>query len=232
MSLLRTVKGAGRRWHRALVLRKSLARARDFLEGSGNLPEGLGARLSYGWGNEGWAAKPLLLEFLLKELRGFKGTAVECGSGLSSALLSLANASNGTRSVSLEHHREWFDLVGSRLRKLKLDDSGLAFAPLTSYQGFDWYEEHPMLSGLQPFHLVLCDGPPASTPGGRYGLMPRMFSRLAPGALVIVDDSQRPEETRMIARWLEESGGRVAVETTHPTFTCLRVLDGSRTGSV
>lgn len=220
--IIRTAKSALRGLHRSAVLRMALAQSRRYLAGTGSMPGGLSDRLMYGWGNEGWSAKPPLIDYLLKELRGFRGTILECGSGLSTVLFGIRAAQAGSRFVSLEHDKDWYALLSKRLMLLGLDDSGLLFAKVVSNKDFDWYDEHEVISNTAPFNFVLCDGPPSATRGGRYGLLPRMFSRLAIGALVIVDDSQRADEAQMIKRWLAEYKGKLIVESVHDSFTALR----------
>ena len=65
--------------------------------------------------------------------------------------------------------------------------------------------------------LVICDGPPGCTQGGRYGLVPVMDKQLAENCLVILDDTHRKAEQRIIDVWRE-----------HP---CLRANHLGRFGS-
>jgi hypothetical protein len=56
------------------------------------------------------------------------------------------------------------------------------------------------------FSLVVCDGPPGSTKGGRYGLLPVLGGRLPPGSTILLDDAGRPGELELIKRWEAEAG--------------------------
>ena len=56
------------------------------------------------------------------------------------------------------------------------------------------------------FALVVCDGPPADTVGGRYGLVPIMRDRLAPGCAILLDDAEREHERAIARRWQLELG--------------------------
>jgi hypothetical protein len=56
------------------------------------------------------------------------------------------------------------------------------------------------------FSLVICDGPPGSTKGGRYGLLPVMGDRLPPGSTILLDDAGRADEAKLIKRWESEAG--------------------------
>jgi hypothetical protein len=73
------------------------------------------------------------------------------------------------------------------------------FAPLRDYGDFDWYTIDTRL--LPTFDLAVCDGPPGSTRGGRYGLLPVMSRKLASNATLLFDDADREGERAVLARW-------------------------------
>jgi hypothetical protein len=56
------------------------------------------------------------------------------------------------------------------------------------------------------FALVVCDGPPGSTKGGRFGLVPIMRERLEPGCVILLDDASREQELAIARRWEAEIG--------------------------
>ena len=56
------------------------------------------------------------------------------------------------------------------------------------------------------FNLVICDGPPGTTRGGRTGMLPIMRKQLAPHCRIFVDDVNRPDESAMLKRWAEQEG--------------------------
>lgn len=62
------------------------------------------------------------------------------------------------------------------------------------------------------FSLVLCDGPPGNTPGGRYGLLPVLGHRLSPSVVILLDDAGRPDERAIADRWTAELGGTMTIE--------------------
>ena len=54
--------------------------------------------------------------------------------------------------------------------------------------------------------LLLVDGPPGYGEGmerSRYPALPALEPRLAPGAMVVLDDASRPGEREIIERWTE-----------------------------
>ncbi len=72
--------------------------------------------------------------------------------------------------------------------------------PLVSYGPFDWYSVGPHVLP-RSFSLVVCDGPPGDTRGGRMGLMPVLHDHLAPGCRIPVDDTFRSGERHVIEQW-------------------------------
>ena len=54
------------------------------------------------------------------------------------------------------------------------------------------------------FGLVVCDGPPGTIQGGRYGLMPVMGEYLRPDCRILLDDTNRRKEKELIERWAGE----------------------------
>ena len=70
---------------------------------------------------------------------------------------------------------------------------------LKRYNDFDWYDitDVPL---PENFSLVLCDGPPGTTFGGRYGLIPIMAGRLSK-SIILLDDFNRIEEKSIVSKW-------------------------------
>jgi len=157
------------------------------------------------WDNNDFSGK---VDYLLEVARWAMitpGPVLECGSGLSTILLALLAGRRGVEVWSLEHLPEWHARVASVLESLRVPTVHLDLMPLRSYGDFDWYD--PPLARVPPeFRLVICDGPPGTTRGGRYGLLPIMGARLPKGSLVFFDDATRPEEQAAIERWAGEAG--------------------------
>jgi hypothetical protein len=64
------------------------------------------------------------------------------------------------------------------------------------------------------FRLVICDGPPGATAGGRYGLLPVLGERLAAEATILLDDSDREGEAEVLQRWMAEDNWKVSQQKT------------------
>ena len=76
---------------------------------------------------------------------------------------------------------------------------------LRDYNRFCWYDP-PLTQMPDNFSVVVCDGPPGETPGGRYGLLPVMQNTLASGCVILLDDAGRPQEREALDRWAQEAG--------------------------
>lgn len=135
---------------------------------------------------------------------------VELGSGVSTVWASLAmRKRGGGRVISLDHLEEYVELTCSNVAS---DGSPshveLVHAPLIDTQvageQFNWYDLSSLSSDLK-VNFLLIDGPPGTEgPQARYPALPLMADRLAPGAIILVDDTIRSEEQQILARWLSE----------------------------
>ena len=159
--------------------------------------------LIYGWGNESWSALNEYLAACISHALQTDGEILECGSGLSTLLVGAAAKYRGARHVALEHNAEWADRVRKQLARFKIDSVTLVCDPLKDYGEFVWYD----MSNAPDVHgytMVICDGPPGTTKGGRYGLVPIMREKLRSGAQILLDDAGRAEEQEIAARWQTE----------------------------
>jgi hypothetical protein len=78
--------------------------------------------------------------------------------------------------------------------------------PLRTYDGFEWYDPQGLEGTERTITLVICDGPPATSRGGRYGLMPVLSTQLADGGRIFLDDYGRLSEESVVSRWEAEFG--------------------------
>jgi hypothetical protein len=174
-------------------------------------------RLQAAWTNRGFAAKGDYLEEVARRVVETEGPILECGSGLTTILVGLLAGRRGVAAWSLEHMPVWHARVTERVKRYKIRGVHVCLSPLREYDGFTWYDPpHGMLP--DEFKLVICDGPPGTTPGGRYGLLPILGDRLQSGALILLDDANRPSETEAIRRWGAEADISVEMRE-HPTGT-------------
>lgn len=180
-----------------------------------------------------WGAGAMLpagLSIVIDDIvRNDRRAVVELGSGLSTVLLGRLLAQRAQRAqcgdqraeyrmVAIEHDARWARWVGDQLRR---EGTGahviVVHAPLSPHgvDGLPWYDGAALAAGLAGAwpgglaDLLLVDGPPAHAPGqglARYPALAFMWSRLAPGATVVLDDVERPGEQEVLRRWEEETG--------------------------
>jgi cobalt/nickel transport system ATP-binding protein len=155
------------------------------------------------WGNPTFQAG----EEYLREIavRAANADAIlECGSGLTTILLAAVAGERGIPVISLEHNESWASLVSDVLDHAGLRGVTLVAGPLVDHDGFHWYRVPEALP--ERISLVVCDGPPGSTYGGRYGLAPLMKSRFTADTIILVHDAEREDERRILRRWQDEFG--------------------------
>jgi hypothetical protein len=161
------------------------------------------ADLAYGWGNEGWSGEPEYLLACLDAAETASGPLLECGSGLTTLLVGQVAKRRGLTLHSFEHMPHWAQMVRNCLHKYSIDAAHIHDTPIQSYGAFDWYGL-PALELPDRFAVVICDGPPSNTRGGRSGLVPVMRARLEPGCVILLDDAGRASEQAIAKEWSHE----------------------------
>jgi hypothetical protein len=163
------------------------------------------AELISGWSNEGFVANPEYLYEVAKRSLETHGPILECGSGVTTVLLGLLCAPRDVEVWTLENSAEWQTRLTDVLKTNGISGVKVCSAPLVEHGDFVWYDS-PFQQMPPEFSLVVCDGPPGTTKGGRYGLMPLMDQRLPAGSIVLLDDAGRPAEMELMRRWENEFG--------------------------
>jgi hypothetical protein len=179
------------------------------------------------WGND-WSALDEYLVASINHAMAARGPILECGSGLSTLLVGAVAKMRGQRHFALEHTPAWAAKVQSYLNLYNLDTVVLPSKPLRDYGEYSWYD----ISGEtipDSFSLVICDGPPATTNGGRYGLVPVMWERLKSGCVVLLDDAGREQERAVARRWQTEFGASFRILGTAKPYIEMTVA-GFRSG--
>lgn len=172
---------------------------RDVQSGQ-DISQDLLSELVLGWGNT-WSAQHEYLDACLREARRTEGPILECGSGLSTLLIGAVAQTRGIRLWSLEHEPKWAERIQKILRKYRVYSVNVSLAPIRSYGDFDWYSQPSLQTLPGKISLVICDGPPGGTRGGRYGLVPVMMEKMRPDCVVLLDDGAREQEQDIAARW-------------------------------
>lgn len=171
-----------------------------------------------------WAALPATVLALVQQVRDLPPAAVvvELGSGASTVWMALEakRRGDGIRIISFDHDADFAKVTQRALERNGVDDIvELRVAPLEPMQTVHgeqlWYApEH--WESLADVALVFVDGPPGITgPLARYPAVEALADKLAPGAVVVLDDTNRPDEQEALAGWLRlhsESGQAAVVE--------------------
>jgi predicted O-methyltransferase YrrM len=173
----------------------------------------------------GWAATPSTMLWILdRVLSEPVHTIVECGSGTSTVWIATALKARGGdgRVFALEDSDQYAAITRAELERLGLSDwATVVHAPLVDTALPDdssqpWYD----LSGLTlpgQIDLLFVDGPPSRVASQvRYPAFPLLADRLAPDAVVILDDTGRPAEDAIVERWSREVHAGRALEVSRP----------------
>lgn len=175
-----------------------------------------------------WAMDAKSLSQLLDLVRQHKPkNLLELGSGTSTIWLGHTLAAWGGKITSIDGSEEFLELTRANITKHGLDDTvRTRFAPLLpgSWDSATkvWYDR-AFIGDIDQVDFLLVDGPPGGPhrPDSRYPAIPELIERLAPGALVVLDDSQRPDEQAAVKKWVSKYGLEV-LDLKLPRLTVLR----------
>lgn len=161
--------------------------------------------LSQAWGNH-WAASPEFLATCYKLAIKAEGPILETGSGLSTLVLGVAAAKRGVRLLSLECSLKWHQRVTAALRQAGIP-ADVEYSPLQDYAEGAWYEalRSPDLFGIEPFGLVVCDGP--SRKDGDRALLLQVPNLSE--ATILADDAEDPACLAPLETWSKGAGRKL-----------------------
>lgn len=196
-----TVVRAASEWRRNRVFDKGFRELRMRLEAGQGVDTELLGRLIWGWSNN-WSADSDYLGACLVEADRTTGNILECGSGLTTLAVGAAAIKEDRRLFALEHEPIWAERVNREVRRLGLDNVTVIEVPLSKKGTYDWYDVGQQLE-LDNIGFVICDGPPGTTRGGRYGLFPEMSDRFLAGCVILLDDAERETEKEAVSRWID-----------------------------
>jgi predicted O-methyltransferase YrrM len=181
-----------------------------------------------------WSAYPATALMLTEHVRELPAdsTVLELGSGATTVWMALASRRRGgdVRIVSLEASADFADVTGTAVRRNGVDDLvDLRVATLdtvtTKHGEQQWYEA-PSWNDVTGIGLLVIDGPPGGTgPHARYPAVELLADRLAPGAIVVIDDADRDDEKAMLAGWLalDRDGRHPEIIEVRENATALRM---------
>lgn len=167
-----------------------------------------------------WALGADALGFLEGEItRRQLHTIVELGPGTSSVVLGRRFGST-VDMYGLEHDPVYAERVREQLDRHELRDYSLIEAPLAQD---NWYHRSALLALPPMIDLLLVDGPPNwAGKGYRSPAWRELGPRMRPGGLILVDDTRRPDERRMVSEWV--AGGGLNVIFDAGDFIALEIV--------
>lgn len=159
----------------------------------------------------GWAISPDVLHLAVEAIwRKRPEVIVECGSGSSSVWLGYAVRRLGVgRVIALEHDERYLQISRDLVRAHGMDDVvEIRHAPLGPWsdgeQEYAWYSTKAV-EDLADIGVLLVDGPPGATgPEARYPALPVLFPRCSDECMIVLDDTDRPDEHAVSDRWVAE----------------------------
>jgi hypothetical protein len=217
------LKKIARNAHKKLSLQFAIYKLKK-LHSHENITESIVQQLSYGWNNSGWSLSNKAMLNMIKASYSANGTILECGSGLSTLVLGLLHRNNKEINIyALEHNAVWLSKVNKWREKLQLNNITLLHTEIIPYQNYDWYD----ISNItlpKNINFIICDGPPGTTRGGRYGLIPTIKNYIGDHCTIFLDDTCRLTEKRLIQKWSELdwiSFTNIKEESDHSVFSSI-----------
>lgn len=159
----------------------------------------------------GWAASPDLIKLIFTYIIKHRPQhIVELGSGVSSLYMAYLIKERGynAKISSIDHSKEFGEITRKNLKDHQLDDTvEVIYSPLTEQsigsRKWQWYDLSN--ANLRKIDLLIIDGPPSKIQyKSRYPALPILINSLSDGAIVIIDDYNRKEDTEMVQDWLKE----------------------------
>lgn len=149
-----------------------------------------------------WKADTYLLHRIVDVIEQTRpAQVVELGSGASSLVMAQALSRNGGgQLISYDQHQPFSEEMGRWLAEHGLS-ADFRHAPLTrrdpAWPGL-WYALDDVPARID---LMVIDGPPWTVHPYVRGTAECLFTRLSPGAVVMLDDAARPGERVVARRW-------------------------------
>lgn len=153
------------------------------------------------WGNIFYSAGWRYLREVVAHTLATDKDILECGSGLTTVIMGTLTESKNARLTVFEHTSGWLALVDKRLTALGINNVRLIHAPIERFGTYSWYSAPDNLFTEKSLELIVCDGPPATTSGGRFGLIPKTSPFIADSCTILLDDTHRRSEQRVLKIW-------------------------------
>tara|TARA_R110000824_G_scaffold37555_1_gene115573 strand:+ start:455 stop:1252 length:798 start_codon:yes stop_codon:yes gene_type:complete len=149
-----------------------------------------------------WKADTYLLHRIVDEIEALRPQhVVELGSGATSLVIAKALSQNGGGCLhSYDQHEPFLAEMRGWLAEHDLA-AEFRHAPLnlrdTAWPGL-WYDLHDIPPTID---LLIIDGPPWAVHPFARGIAERLFERMSPQGVILLDDAARPGERIVARRW-------------------------------
>jgi predicted O-methyltransferase YrrM len=166
--------------------------------------------LKYMPATRGWAGSPDFLNKIVEIILKQKPRIVlEASSGVSSVLIGLAlKMNNSGKAFSFEHDASYAKITRNNIKVNDIDDISIIMdCPLNDYlidgETWKWYETKEFAS-TDKIDLLIVDGPPRATQNlARYPAIPILYKYFSDNVIILLDDTNRPDEIIIIEKWIE-----------------------------
>ena len=158
-------------------------------------------------GLRSWAASADVLLTLVSTSKKIKPkVVVDLGSGIST--LVLAKSSPSAKVFSIDHLEEFAGKTRTLLLDHEITNVDLRVAPLCPHPaGGDWYDVSAF-ADIDQINLLFIDGPPGSKDNkARHPALAQCLSKLAPEAVIVIDDANRDGEHELAEMFLSALPG-------------------------
>lgn len=158
----------------------------------------------------GWSISPDFANIIIQKILEKKpGNILECGSGVSSLIISyLIKDKNWGNLVSFEHDKEFAVRTKELLKSHDVSGKTIIHAmDLIDYNlennHWKWYDTSVLNQDMK-FDLIIIDGPPAYIhPKSRYPSLFLLDKHLNIGGIILLDDCLRENDNNIVKQWMK-----------------------------
>jgi hypothetical protein len=158
-----------------------------------------------------WAIAPDFANLIVSNIYEFRPKVIlEAGCGISTLIAAYCLKEIGVGTiVSLENTEKFAVTTADHVLKHGLQDfAEVVHAPIEEIpigqETWLWYDTQ-QIKHLTSIDMLIIDGPPSHIQKmARYPALPLLFRILNENAVVLLDDSNREDERKIVARWLRE----------------------------
>lgn len=187
------------------------------------------------WTVDGVTAKTIV--DAVRETR--PAVVLELGSGASTTLIAAVLEQLGlsdTRHIAVDHLPDYLDATRQSVELQGLHrEVEYWLCPLEEPGGTGvahWYSDLPGKLGDTKIDVLVVDGPPGATqPEARRPALEVLRPFLSLGAIVILDDTSRPEEATILEKWKQQYP-EIRIELEEHGKGCAKIYVGEGRGSV